>query len=73
VGFICESSKDFRVYIPTKRKVVVSLDVIIGETRGYEGEISNTNEIDLLLDCQIDPFVERQRMTTKPKLKGTTK
>ncbi len=59
MGFICESSKDFRVYIPTKRKVVVSLDVIIGETRGYEGEISNTNEIDLLLDCQIDPFVDQ--------------
>jgi hypothetical protein len=60
VGF-CESSKAYRVYIPTQRKVVVSLDVIIDETRRYGGEIPYPNAFDLLIDSQIqiDPFIDQ--------------
>jgi hypothetical protein len=60
VGF-CESSKAYRVYIPTQRKVLVSLDVIIDETRGYEGGIPYPNATDSLIDSQIqiDPFIDQ--------------
>lgn len=72
VGF-CESSKAYRVYIPTQRKVVVSLDVIIDETRGYEGEIPYPNAIDLIIDSQIqiDPFIDQTIEPARANIRTT--
>ena len=63
VGF-WESSKAYRIYIPTQRKVITSLDVIIDETRGYEGEIPNPNASDSPIDPQFDPFVDQVILIT---------
>ena len=60
----CEHSKAYRIYTPAQRKVAVSLDKIIDETRGYEGEISNLNAIDSPLDSQSDPFIDETTETT---------
>jgi hypothetical protein len=42
-------------------RLVVRLDVILDETREYEGEIPNPNAIDSLIDAQIqiDTFVDQ--------------
>ncbi len=72
MGF-CESSKAYRVYIPTQRKVVVSLDVIIDELRGYEGEIPFPNAIDLLIDSQIqiDPLIDQTIEPARANIRTT--
>ncbi len=62
VGF-CETSKAYRI----SRKVVVSFDVIIDETRGYEGEIPNPNADNSLMDSQSDPFIDQVTWVTKKK------
>jgi hypothetical protein len=56
VGF-CEFTKAYRIYIPTLRKVVTSRDVIIDETKGYDGDISNPHA-EPILESEFDPFME---------------
>jgi hypothetical protein len=56
VGF-CEFTKAYRIYIPTLRKVVTSRDVIIDETKGYNGDIPSAHT-EPVLESQLDPFVE---------------
>lgn len=54
VGF-CENTKAYRVYVPTQRKVIISRDVIIDETTGYQGEtVDNTKTITGLGTDNVD-------------------
>lgn len=63
VGF-CESTKAYRVYIPSQRKVIVSLDVIIDETKGCDVLNSDHVPDDPVTNSLFDPFIHQTTTAT---------